>query len=72
MAGVNGCTSGGPQPFETLSASLRAQAESADRSAAIARQEQAQQTTVIASVQPTPTTRSAVTEFRGNRVNIET
>jgi hypothetical protein len=71
MAGVGGCTSSGPQPFESLAASLRAQAEVADRSAGIARDEQAAtQAPATATVTPIADTNGMITETRGNRLNI--
>lgn len=66
MAGIGGCTSCGPQPFESLASSLRSQAELADRSAALARDEQA---AVRQSVQVIET-KGLVTESRGNQLNI--
>ena len=71
MAGVGGCASSGPQPFESLAASLRAQAEVADRSAGIARDEQAAaQAPVTVAANPIAGNNGVVTESRGNRLNI--
>lgn len=71
MAGVGGCTSCGPQPFESMAASLRAQAEIADRSAGIARDEQAaSQAPAAVAVNPIAESKGVVTESRGNQVNI--
>lgn len=66
MAGVGGCTSSGPQPFESLAASLRSQAELAERSATLARDERAVAQPVVQAVEP----KGLVTGTRGNQLNI--
>lgn len=70
MAGVGGCTSSRPQPFGSLAAALRSQADIADRGTTIARQEQAAAAPPAQAVPAAPADKGAVTAFRGNGVNI--
>lgn len=69
MAEVGACTSCGSRPFESLAGSLRSEAATADRSAAISRDEQSVGQPVVAVVRP-PDLPSVVTADRGNRLNI--